>query len=123
MKAISKRQNGVTFGGFLMILVLVVVVAIFGLKLIPAYMEDGKIQHAFDSIARDPDMQNATVADIRDAYFKRAVTMDDVTKVSPADIEIGKENGHLSLSAKYSVKIPLAGNVSLIVEFSPSSAR
>lgn len=121
MKAVLKQQRGITFSGLIMVLVLLVVAAIFGMKLIPAYMEDGKIQKAFDAIARDPSMQSATVAEIRDAFYKRANTMDDVKQVNAADIEISKENGKLVLSANYQVKVPMAGNVSLLIEFSPIS--
>jgi len=123
MKTIIKQQHGVTFSGFIMVAFLLVFVAIFSMKLIPAYMENGKIQKALDAIVRDPAMQNAPVAEIRDSFFKRANTMDNVTTISHNDIEISKENGRLALSATYSVKIPLAGNVKLLIEFNPSAPK
>lgn len=122
MKLLAK-QRGVTFGGFIMVLVLLGGLAIFSMKLIPAYMENGKIQKAFDAITHDPAMQTATVAEIRDSFYKRANTMDNVTTVSSNDIEINKEGGRLKLSASYSTKIPLAGNVSLLIEFNPSAPK
>lgn len=123
MKTISKQQRGVTFGGFIMVLALLGGLAIFAMKLIPAYMENGKIQKAFDAIVRDPVMQAATVAEIKDSFYKRASTMDSVTVVTANDIEISKADGQLRLSASYSKKIPLAGNVSLMVEFNPSAPK
>lgn len=120
---IIAKQRGVTFGGFIMILALLGGLAIFAMKLIPAYMENGKIQHAFESIVNDPAMQTAPVAEIKDSYYKRANTMDGVTRVTSNDIEISKEDGKLSLSASYSTKIPLAGNVSLLVEFTPHAPK
>lgn len=117
------QQRGVTFGGFIMVLVLLVVAAIITMKLIPAYMENGKVQKAFEAIVRDPEMSNATIADIRESFYKRAITMDNVTTVSAADIDIYKEGTSLTLSAKYSAKIPLAGNVSLLIEFTPSASK
>jgi len=123
MKAIIKQQRGVTFGGFIMVAFLLAFVAIFSMKLIPAYMENGKIQKALDAIVRDPAMQNAPVAEIRDAFYKRANTMDSVTVISSADLEISKENGRLTLSTTYSVKLPLAGNVKLLIEFNPTAPK
>ena len=117
------KQRGITFSGFIVVLVLLVAVAIFSMKLIPAYMENGKVQKAFDAITRDPAMQTATVAEIKDSFYKRAITMDNVTTVSANDIEISKEGGKLTLSASYSAKIPLAGNVSLLIEFNPSAPK
>ena len=122
MKTLVK-QSGVTFGGFIMVLALLGGLAIFSMKLIPAYMEDGKIQKTFDAITHDPAMQTATVGEIRESYYKRAVTMDSVTTVTENDIVIGKDGGRLTLSASYSKKIPLAGNVSLLVEFNPSAPK
>lgn len=123
MKAIIKQQRGVTFGGFIMVAFLLAFVAIFSMKLIPAYMENGKIQKALDAIVRDPAMQNAPVAEIRDSFYKRANTMDNVTTISSGDLEISKENGRLSLSANYKVILPLAGNVKLLIEFNPAAPK
>ena len=123
MKTTIKQQRGVTFGGFIMVAFLLVFVAIFSMRLIPAYMENGKIQKALDAIVRDPAMQNAPVAEIRDSFFKRANTMYTVTTFSAAYLEVRKENGRLSLSASYKVELPLAGNVKLLIEFNPSAPK
>jgi len=122
MKTLMK-QRGITFGGFIMVLALLGGLAIFSMKLIPAYMENGKVQKAFDAITHDPAMQTATVAEIKDSFYKRAITMDSVTGVSTDDIVISREGGSLALSASYSKKIPLAGNVSLLIEFNPSAPK
>ena len=122
MKLLAK-QRGVTFGGFIMVLALLGGLAIFSMKLIPAYIENGKIQKAFDVITHDPAMQTATAAEIRESFYKRANTMDNVTTVTSNDIEINKDGGRLKLSASYSTKIPLAGNVSLLIEFNPSAPK
>lgn len=122
MKARSK-QMGITMSGFIVTVVILVMIAIFGMRLIPVYMENGKIQRAFEEIVNDPGMQTASIAEIKNSYSKRAETMNDVKNVSQNEIEISKEGGRLSLSASYSKKIPLAGNVSLLVEFNPSASK
>lgn len=123
MKTEIKRQRGVSFGGFIMVAFLLVFVAIFSMKLIPAYMENGKIQRSLEAIVKDPAMLNAPVAEIRDSFYKRASTMDNVTAVSSSDLVISKENNRLSLSAAYKVQIPVAGNVSLLIEFNPAAPK
>ena len=123
MKTFFKQQRGVTFGGFIMILALLGGLAIFSMKLIPAYMENGKVQKAFDAIVRDPAMQAATVPEIKTSFEKRANIMDSVTGVTTDDLVISKEGGTLSLSASYSRKIPLVGNVSLLMEFNPTATK
>lgn len=122
MKTIFKQQ-GVTFGGFIMIAVLLVFVALFSMKLIPAYMENGKIQRSLEAIVKDPAMQSASIAEIKDSFYKRSNVMDNVTSINSGDLEISKEGNALSISAAYSVKIPFAGNVSLLIEFKPHAPK
>lgn len=123
MMKTAARQRGFTFGGFIMVLVIFIVLAIMSMKLIPAYMENAKIQKAFDAIVHDPAMQSAPVKDIRMSFFNRAITMDAVTVISQEDIEINKDDGGLVLSADYNVKVRIGGNASLLLEFHPTTAK
>ncbi len=120
MKTMSK-QTGVSFGGFIMGLVVFVVLAIMSMKLIPAYIENGKVQKALDAIVRDPAIQ--TAAEIKEAFSKRANTMDDVTVVNPNDLEIVRKGNGFTVSVSYSKKVKFAGNVSLLIEFNPSASN
>ncbi|MGA7749562.1 MAG: DUF4845 domain-containing protein, partial [Gallionella sp.] len=112
---------GITFSGFIIGAVLLVFLAITGLKLVPAYMQAAEIKDIFETIARDPEMQKATTHDIQ-ASFERRASIDGITAIHSSDIDISSDEGRPVLSASYSVKIPLAGNVSLYIEFNPTSA-
>lgn len=123
MSAMVRQQQGFSFTGFIVGAAIFISVAIFAMKLIPSYMQNAKVQKAFDAMVRDPGLQNASEKDIRMSFFNRAVTIDSVSVVSQDDIEIFRDNGVLVLSANYSVKVPLAGNVSLLIEFHPTTAK
>lgn len=116
------KQHGFTFSGFLFGVVILILVSIAGMKLIPAYMNDAKIKKIFVAIANDPEMQKATPRDIRMSFSNRAA-IDSLKTIQPDDIVITKSGERLVLGANYSVAIPLAGNASLLLEFSPSSAQ
>jgi len=118
--ATPSKQRGLTFSGFLFGAVILIFVSLIGLKLIPAYMQDSTIRNTFISIVNDPEMQKASPRDIRTAFSKRA-SIDDIKAITAEDIAIEKDGDRLVLSASYPVKIPLAGNVSLYLEFNPSS--
>jgi hypothetical protein len=49
--------------------------------------------------------------------------MDSITDITAEDIVIDRDSGRLVLSASYQVKIPVAGNMSLLLEFNTSSAK
>ena len=121
-KAMPAKQRGLSFFGFIFGAVILVLVSINRLKLIPAYMEDMKISNLFTVIANDPEMQKASPRDIRMSFSKRA-SIDNISAINAEDIEIASEGGGLALSASYAVKVPLAGNVSLYLDFSPTSAK
>lgn len=120
--AMPAAQRGLSFSGFLFGAVILVLVSITGLKLIPVYIQNEQIKNLFVVIANDPEMQGASMRDIKLSFDKRA-SIDDIKAITADDIEIVKENGRLHLSATYTVKVPLAGNVSLLLDFNPTSAK
>jgi len=121
MKALAYKQRGIGFFGFIMIAAALIFVTVSGMKIIPPYIHNAQIAQIFQTIASDPAMQTGTVKDIRESYSKRAM-MNYITDITADDIEVSKDSGVLTLSATYQVKIPVAGNVSLVIDFNPSSS-
>jgi len=115
-------QRGLSFFGFIVGAFILVMVSITGLKIVPAYMQDAEIKGLFVTIANDPGMQKASLNDIRMSFSKRA-SIDNITAIKGEDIDIARDAGTLVLSASYPVKIPLVANISLYLEFNPSSAK
>jgi hypothetical protein len=121
MRAFSDRQRGISFVGMIFIAASVILVAILGLKLVPSYMHSAQIAQIFKAIANDPEMRGATIKEIKESYSKRA-DINYISDITADDIDVIKENGQLIISASYTVKIPVAGNVTLLLEFNPSSS-
>ena len=120
--AMLSKQRGLGFSGFLFGAAALVFASILGLKLIPGYMQDARIKNTFVVIANDAELQKASPRDIRMAFSKRA-DIDDIKAIQPDDVEIAKDGERLVLSASYDVRIPLFANISLYLEFNPSSAN
>jgi hypothetical protein len=118
--AMPMQQRGLSFGGFIFGAFLLVLVGITLLKLIPSYMQAAKIKNIFVTMANDPDLQKAPPREIQISFEKRS-SIDSITAIKASDIDISTDDGRLILSASYPVKIPLAGNISLYIEFNPSS--
>jgi hypothetical protein len=121
MKALASRQRGVSFVGMILIAAGVIFVAVIGMKLVPSYMHSAQIAQIFKSIANDSEMRNASIKEIKDSYDKRA-NINYISDITAEDIDVNRENGQLRISASYVVKIPLAGNITLLLEFNPSSS-
>jgi len=106
----------------LLIVVVVVVGAIGGMKVAPAYLEYYSVKKAVTAIVAGGDMRSATVADVRKAFDRRA-QIDNITVVGGPDLDITKEGGDIVISFAYTKKVPLFNNVSLLIEFAGSSNR
>ena len=118
---VAAKQRGLTLSGFIVGAFLFVIISIGLLKLLPAYIQDAKINSLFREIAHDPDMRNASPSAIKTSFDKHA-TIDDITAIHPDDIDISSDGDIPVLSASYAVKVPLVANISLFIEFNPSSA-
>jgi alpha-beta hydrolase superfamily lysophospholipase len=115
------QQRGLALSGFIMVAFLFVIISITLLKLVPAYIQNAQINSIFKDIAHDPDMQKATTHDIQVSFDKRA-SINAITVIQADDIDISADGARPELSAHYFVKIPLFANISIDLEFNPSSA-
>ncbi len=106
----------------LLIVVVIVIGAIGGMKVAPAYLEFYSVKKAVTAIAQGGDMRSATVADVRKAFDRRA-EIDNITVIGGPDLDISKEGGDIVISFAYSKKVELFKNVSLLIEFAGSSNK
>ena len=116
-----KKQRGVSLTGLIVVLVLLGMSAMLGFKLFNPCMQYFTIQKTFKVLAQNPEFRSGNRKDIQNA-FQRYALIDGITAISGDDIEVTKNGNTLVLSASYSVKVPLVANVSLLVDFAPSSA-
>ena len=121
MEKMAKRQLGVTLSGLMIWIVILVMGGIFAMKLIPPYIQNAELKDIFNAIANDPEMQNAPLKNIRESFEKRAM-MNNITIIDATDLEIDRDAGGLMLSARYQEQLPLVGNITLVLDFNPSSA-
>lgn len=117
-----KYQRGITLTGLLIGAAILFVVAILGMKVAPEWIEYGKVVKAVKATAGDSGLKEASVAQVRTAFQKRA-EIDEIKSITPQDLEITKEGGELVISFAYTKKIPLSGNASLVFDFEGSSAK
>lgn len=114
------RQKGVTLGGFLVLAALLILVVMVGLKVLPPYIEFMNIVKNLKATARDATLQEASPAELRNAFDRRA-GIDNITVIKPSDVAIAREGNTNVLSVAYSVKVPLVANASICLDFVASS--
>ncbi len=112
-----KYQRGVSIGALLGVCVVLIVAALVGLKLAPAYIEYFQIKKSVAAVALSG---GASVAEIRKSFDKRA-QVDEIASITGDDLEISKDGGDVVISFAYPMKVKLFGNVSVLFDFAGSS--
>jgi hypothetical protein len=113
-----KNQRGITLVGMVVVCIVIVLVAIGGLKIAPAYIEYFKIKKAISAVAQTTG--RGTVLEVRQAFDRRAV-IDDIDVIAGRDLEITKEGNELVISFAYPKRISLFGNLNVVIDFAASS--
>jgi uncharacterized protein DUF4845 len=115
-----KKQSGIGMFGMLIVCIILVIGAIGGMKVVPAYLEYFNIKKAIISIVQSGEARRSTPTEIR-AAFERRRAIDDFDSVTGKDLEITKNGNDVVLSFSYPRRIPLFANVSLIIDFAAST--
>lgn len=115
-------QRGFTLSKLLLICVFGGAIALLVMKLAPEYIEYYKIKTDVVAIAQEANGNpNATVADIRRAFERRA-EIDHIRGFSSADLDISKDGNRVVVEFAYERKVHLFKNISVLIEFAGSSA-
>lgn len=115
-------QRGITLVSMVVVCVLLIFVALLGIKVAPDVIEYFAVVKAVKATAMDPATRGASVAEIRRNFDKRK-SIDNVSAVGGADIDITKEGNDVVIAFAYTKKVPLYGPVSLSIDFEGSSAQ
>lgn len=117
----ARKQAGLSMIGFLLVAALVAMAVLVGVKVAPAYIEFYSLKNILKNMVNDHDLQTASVAEIKRSFDNRAVIASVSTR--SGDLTISKEGGSLTIGTSYSVKVPLAGNVSACLDFEAVAQR
>ena len=116
----QSRQRGLSMIGFLFMAVVLVMIAMLAMKLVPAYIEYFSVKKILSTMGQESGLKSESNADIRNDFARRA-DVGYVTVVKPEDIVIDRHGSVPVISADYTYRTKLVGNVSLVVDFSASS--
>lgn len=116
----KNMQRGVTVSGLVVWLFVIIIVALLGMRLVPAYMEYGTAKNAIDAIARE---RNAsTPAEVRRAFESRAA-IDDITAVKASDLDITKQGNDMVIGFSYRKEVPLFANIGVYLDFAANTGQ
>jgi hypothetical protein len=78
------------------------------------------VQKIIGVMAKDPALSSMTPQEVRTSFDRRAV-IDNINVINGKDLDVTKDRGETVVSASYSVTVPVAGNLSALIEFQAST--
>jgi hypothetical protein len=110
------RQAGVTFIGWIVLLIPIGIVALAGIKLFPLYMNQLKVSKSLEQVADTDHGDNISPQVVRVELEKR-FDIESVDQPSLEDVVVEREGGNWVMVADYDATTTLFGNISLVVHF------
>ena len=119
-----RNQRGLSMWIALLLVICLAFMGLIGLKLGPVYLESLKIDRAIEGLFEGEDLTKMSKNEIRDALVRR-LDIDSVESVTYKNFwdlaTVDKDVDEVTLNIVYEVVVPIAGNVSALVEFTKTA--
>jgi len=114
------RQRGMTLLGILVLVVVVGSWVYAGIRVTPKYLEYMRIAATLEKVRDEFDANPGSTEFMLRKSIERHFDIEMVEVISANDIEISKDGGAFNMRASYEDTVPLAGNVSFLLDFDKS---
>jgi hypothetical protein len=110
------RQRGVTFIGWLFLLVPLAIVGYTAIRLVPVYLNYMRVARSLDQAAEDAGSGAVSVQALRTSIAKR-FDIESITYPDWKDVVIHNDGSAWTIEAKYTDGAPLFANISVQIDF------
>jgi hypothetical protein len=112
-----ERQRGVTFVGWLVMIIPIALVAYAGMRVTPVYLNYLKVARALDATASNVRSDDSLNREAIRTTLIRHFEIDSIEYPMANDVSIQREGKAWTLEAKYEDTAPLFANLSLLLSF------
>lgn len=114
------RQRGMTMLGILFLVVVVGAWVYAGIRMAPKYLEYMRVASTLEQVRDEYDSNPGTTEFMLRKAIERRFDIEMVEVITSNDVEIRKEGALFTLRAAYEDTVPVAGNISFLLEFDKS---
>ena len=111
------RQQGMTFLGILVLVIVVGAWVYAGIRLVPKYLEYMRVASTLEKVRDEYDSNPGTTEFMLRKAVERHFDIEMVEIVTSNDIQIKREGGTFTMRAAYDDTVPLVYNISFLVQF------
>ena len=114
-----RRQRGVTFIGWLLLLIPVAILGYMGIRLIPIYLNYMRVAQSVAQTASE--MKTDEAASLTPVLIRASLSkhfdIESITFPDVKDVSITRDGSGWTIEAKFEDTAPLFGNISMVVDF------
>ena len=118
MKSLRKQQ-GLTFISWLVILVVAGFFVMVGIKITPVYLEHFAVRKSLESLRNEPLISRKPLTEIRKMLMRR-LDMNNIRHLGKDQIQFTRSGGVTKITISYEERKPVVGNMALIMTFEDS---
>lgn len=111
-----RNQAGITFIGWVVLIIPIAIVVYAGIRLIPIYLNHMKVASTLEQVAQEARGGQISPVAIKSAISRR-FDIESVTHPMPEDIIVARDGEGWSIEASYERTTPLFGGIALLVTF------
>jgi len=115
-----KKQQGMSFWSLIMVAGIMIFFVLMFFKLLPPYIEHAKVKTALKNMSQQQNAFNMEKAEIKAAMQRRF----DIDEVNDVDLSkslfVEKTPGVTTIRITYEKRVPLAYNITALIDFSHS---
>lgn len=110
------RQQGMTFLGWVMVMMIFGFFVLITLKLLPTYLEYSRVVKQLSSLEESGGLETKAPVEIKKLLLRR-FSIDDVDSIPTDQIKIDKKDRRIIIEISWEVRTHLVGNVDALVTF------
>jgi hypothetical protein len=111
------RQAGISFWSFMFLAVLIGMILLMAIKLVPPYLEYGKVKTTMENVARQPGAANLSRPEIQE-MMQRRFDIEDVRSIDlNKALTVEKAMTGTTLRMTWEVRVPMVHNITAVVSF------
>jgi hypothetical protein len=115
-----RNERGLTMIGFAFVAAVVVVVALVGFRVLPAYIEYFQVQKSLQGSLDDSEA--GSLAEVR-RNFDRRIGASYVDSVRPSDVTVSRQGNQIVAAVAWQRILPMIGNASILLDFDATATK
>ena len=116
MRYFAKKQQGMSSGGIVLMLIGICMSILLVLKIVPIYMNHGKIKSALESMANIDEIETKSKREVKNLLSKRFI-VNGIDGLPKDAVKITKFGDYVKVQIQYNIEEAIVSNLYVLIKF------